>query len=71
MGEGIGPVQISSKRLNDSEDRGEMLGGVGGMIVGVGGIMKRSRRVTTDEGRGIDGISVNGMPFSASAVVLE
>ena len=70
MGEGIGPVQISSKHLNDSEDRGEMLGGVGGMIIGVGGIMKRSRRVTTDEGRVIDGISVNGMPFSVSAVVL-
>ena len=50
MGEGIGPVQISSKRLNDSEDRGEMLGGMGRMIVGVGGIMKHSRRVTTDEG---------------------
>ena len=51
MGEGIGPVQISSKCLNDSEDRGEMLGGMGGMMVGVGGIMKRSRHVMTDEGR--------------------
>ena len=48
-----------------------MFGGVGGMIVGVGGIMKRSWRVTTDEGRVIDGISVKGMPLSASAVVLE
>ena len=47
-----------------------MLGGVGGMIVGVGGIMKCSRHVMTDEGRVIDGISVNGMPFSVSAVVL-
>ena len=70
MGEGIGPVQILSKRLNDSEDQGEILGGMGGMIVGVGGIMKRSWRVTTDEGRVIDGISINGMPFSVSAVVL-
>ena len=60
MGEGIGPVQISSKRLNDSEDQGEMLGGMGGMIVGVGGIMKRSRHVMTDEGRVIDGISIKG-----------
>ena len=48
-----------------------MLGGVGGMIVGVGGIMKRSWHVMTDEGRVIDGIFVKGMPFSASAVVLE
>ena len=48
-----------------------MLGSVGGMIVGVGGIMKRSWRMTTDEGRVIDGISVDGMPFSASVVVLE
>ena len=43
MGEGIGLVQISSKRLNDSEDLGEMLGGMGGMIVGMGGIMKCSQ----------------------------
>ena len=47
-----------------------MLGSMGGMIVGVGGIMKHSRHVTTDEGQVIDGIPVNGMPFSASAVVL-
>ena len=67
----MGPVQISSKRLKESEDFGVVFGGVGGIMVGVGGISKCSRRITTDEGRVRGGRSVKGISFSGSGVVLE